>query len=215
MPNSAKAEPDRIAQKLDGFTNRICEQTLQAERPMRRPGRRAAGSAVGAAGARASSGCARCGGFFEIADEGVLERGGAAPSGEVRRRIGGEHAPGIHQRDAVAARGLVHEMGGDENRHALIARQIDEQFPEPVARQRIDARGRLVEDEHFRLMNDGDRQRQPLANAERQDPTCAGRDVRTGRIARRARRRAIWPSLAGRWNSRAWRSRFCRTVSSV
>ena len=108
------------------------------------------------------------GGFFEIADEGVLERGGAAPPGEVRRRIGREHAPGIHQRDAIAALGLVHEMSGDENRHALIARQVDQQFPEPVPRQRIDARGRLVEDEHFRLVNDGDGQRQPLANAERQ-----------------------------------------------
>ena len=33
---------------------------------------------------------------------------------------------------------LVHEMGRDENRHALVAREVDQQFPEAVARQRID-----------------------------------------------------------------------------
>ena len=41
----------------------------------------------------------------------------------------------------------------------LIARQIDQQLPEPVAGQGIDARGRLVEDEHFRLVHDGDGKR--------------------------------------------------------
>ena len=37
-----------------------------------------------------------------------------------------------------------------------------------VARQRIDAGGRLVEDQHLRLVDDRDRKRKPLANAERQ-----------------------------------------------
>ena len=76
--------------------------------------------------------------------------------------------PGIHERDAVAALGLVHEVGRDEDGHALIARKIDQQFPEPVPRQRIDARGRLVEDEHLGLVHDGNREREPLANPQRQ-----------------------------------------------
>jgi len=67
-------------------------------------------------------------------------------------------------------------MGRDEDRHALVAREIDQQFPEPVARQRVDAGGRLVEDQHLRLVNDRDSERQPLTDAERQ-VLCALVDV--------------------------------------
>jgi hypothetical protein len=59
-------------------------------------------------------------------------------------------------------------MGRDEDRHALFARKIDEQFPEPVACQWVDPRGRLVEDQHLRLVHNRDGERQPLADAERQ-----------------------------------------------
>ena len=38
----------------------------------------------------------------------------------------------------------------------------DQQLPEAVARDRIDARRRLVEDQDLRLVQHGDRQRQPL-----------------------------------------------------
>ena len=41
-------------------------------------------------------------------------------------------------------------------------------FPEAVARNRVDAGGRLIEDEHLGLVNHGDRQREPLADAQRQ-----------------------------------------------
>jgi hypothetical protein len=30
-------------------------------------------------------------------------------------------------------------MGGDENRHAVVARQVDQRAPERVARDRVDA----------------------------------------------------------------------------
>ena len=56
--------------------------------------------------------------------------------------------PAMHQRDAVAALGLVHEMGREKDRDAIIAGEIDQRAPERVARDRIDARGRLVENEH-------------------------------------------------------------------
>ena len=84
------------------------------------------------------------------------------------RRVGREHAARIHERDAIAALGLIHEMGRDKNGHALIAREIDQQFPETVPCQRIDTRGRLVEDEDLGLVDDGDGEREPLANPQRQ-----------------------------------------------
>ena len=126
-----------------------------------------------------------------------------------------EHAPGIHQGHAVAARGFVHEMGRDEDRDALIAREIDQQLPEAVARQRIDAGGRLVEDQDFRLVHDRDRERQALPDAERQRRRMlieiVGKPEALDQLVRCA------PSAVsrGRWNSRACSSRFWRTVSSV
>ena len=156
----------------------------------------------------------RSGGLFEIADEGVFKRRGAARLDQVRRRVGRQHPAGIHQRDAVATLGFVHEMGGDENRHALDCATGRSAAPRSVARQRIDARRRLVEDEHVRLVHDGDGERQPLADAERQIGgklvEIIGKSELLDELARRA-----FAFLAGKWNSRACRSRFCRTVSSV
>ena len=59
-------------------------------------------------------------------------------------------------------------MGRDENGHTLIAREIDQQFPEAVPRHRIDAGGGLVQDEDFRLVDDGDGERETLTNPQRQ-----------------------------------------------
>jgi len=69
---------------------------------------------------------------LEIADEGIFERGGAAGLDELRRRPRRQHAARIHQRYPVAAFGFVHEVGGDENGHAFVARKIDQLLPEPV-----------------------------------------------------------------------------------
>ena len=74
----------------------------------------------------------------------------------------------MHERNAVAALRLVHEMGGDENCHAVVAREIDQRAPERVARDRVDARGRLVEDEDGGLVQHRDRELKPLLDAERQ-----------------------------------------------
>ena len=92
----------------------------------------------------------------------------AAPRASTRfaRRARREHAAGIHQRDPIAALGLVHEVGRNENRHALIARKIDQCFPETIACQRDPPRCRLIQDEYLRLVDDGDGQREPLTNAQ-------------------------------------------------
>ena len=65
----------------------------------------------------------------------------------------------MHQRYAVAALRLVHEVGGDEDGHPVAPRQLNHQLPEAVAGHRVDARGRLVEDEDFRLVDNRHGQR--------------------------------------------------------
>ena len=79
-----------------------------------------------------------------------------------------EHAPCVHQRDPVAALGLVHEVSGDEQRHAVLTRELEHQLPELIACDRIHARGGLVQDEHVRPVHHGDGQRQALAHAKGQ-----------------------------------------------
>jgi hypothetical protein len=116
----------------------------------------------------------RCreGGFvdriLEIGDEGLFEIGAAAPRDDAGRRIADQHLARMHQRDAVAALGLVHEMRRDEDRHAVLPRQVDEDLPERVARDRVDAGGRLVEDQHLRRVDHRHREREPLPHAERE-----------------------------------------------
>ena len=105
---------------------------------------------------------------LQISDKSFFQRFGAALFDNLPWRIAGQHPPVIHQRNAVAALGLVHEVGRDEDRHLVSARQIDEQLPEGIARHRIDARGRFVQDQQFRRMHQRHRQRQALAHAERQ-----------------------------------------------
>jgi hypothetical protein len=62
----------------------------------------------------------------------------------------------MHQRDAVAAFRFVHEMSGEEDRHPFIARKIDQVAQERIARDRIDTRGRFVEDQDLRTVEDRD-----------------------------------------------------------
>ena len=56
---------------------------------------------------------------LHVADEGLLQAGGAAPVDQLLRRVAGQHLPGVHERDAVAAHALVHEVRGHEDRDAL------------------------------------------------------------------------------------------------
>ena len=52
-----------------------------------------------------------------------------------------------------AAFGFVHVMRGDEERHALPG-EFEKQIPEFAPRDRIDARGRLIEKENGRLVHE-------------------------------------------------------------
>ena len=84
------------------------------------------------------------------------------------RGVAHQHPTGVHQRDAVATLGLVHEMGGDEDRHPVVARQIDHQLPEQIAGHGIDPGGRFVKNQQLGFMDHGHGQGQTLAVAERQ-----------------------------------------------
>ena len=105
---------------------------------------------------------------LEKLDERLLERLGVTSFDQLRRRARGQDLAGVHERDAVAAHRLVHEVRGEKDRHPVIAGEIDQVFPELVAGDRIDARCRLVQDQHLGAMLDRDRQLQALTNAERQ-----------------------------------------------
>ena len=127
-----------------------------------------------AAGAAAGAVVLRCGGcrlpdrIFHVANEGILEVRGATLVDQLLRRIAREDLSAMHERDAIAAHPFVHEMRGHEDRHALLAREIAQQLPEAVARDRIDAGGGLIEDQQLRPVEHRDCEREPLAQAHRQ-----------------------------------------------
>src|SRR5208283_377444 len=166
-----KTQSDRITQEFERLADRIGKHAARAE-----PGigfcRLLRGYFCRAkilhvirsglfAGYAASPNC-----FFQIGNERVFEIFAIARRGQRSRRANRKNAARIHERDPIAAHRLVHEMGGDEDGHALIARQVDQEFPELVARHRIHARSRLVEYKHFRRVDDRDSERQPLPNPQ-------------------------------------------------
>ena len=73
----------------------------------------------------------------------------------------------MHERDAIAAFRFVHEMRGDKNGDAFLARQVNQKLPELIARHWIDTGRGLVEEQHLRFVNDCDSKRQALPNTER------------------------------------------------
>jgi hypothetical protein len=79
-----------------------------------------------------------------------------------------KHPALMHQRDAIAALSLIHKVGREKDRYAIISGEIDQRAPERVARNGVDARRGLVENEHGRPVQDRDRQLQSLLDAERQ-----------------------------------------------
>ena len=66
--------------------------------------------------------------------------------------------------DAVAALGLVHVVGGDEHGQPVLGEAVD-LVPELAPRLRIDAGGRLVEEQQPRLVHDAGGEREPLLPA--------------------------------------------------
>src|SRR6516164_64997 len=105
---------------------------------------------------------------FEIPNEGVLKRVGIARLTQLIGCAYGKDASLMHQRNAVAALGFINKVGRDEDCHAVGTRQLHQVFPERIARNRIDAGRRLIENEEVRAMDDCNRELEALTHAERQ-----------------------------------------------
>ena len=96
------------------------------------------------------SGCQVPGGALQI---GRFERQGSI----VRQQL----AP-VHKANPVAVLGFIHVMSGDENGRPLRGELVN-QVPELTPRHRVDAAGRLIQEQERRLVDQGAAQRQALA----------------------------------------------------
>ena len=88
-------------------------------------------------------------------DEGFIEIGLARLGEQLLQRAGGDDLAVVHPHQPVEALRLVHVGCRDDHAHLRPARadRVDE-VPELAARQRIDARRRLVEDEKVRVVDE-------------------------------------------------------------
>jgi hypothetical protein len=76
------------------------------------------------------------------------------PDAAAQERLRGafdDDAAGVHQREPIAEQRLVHVVSRDEHAYAAL-REIVNEFPELAARQRIEAGGWLVEEQHVGLV---------------------------------------------------------------
>jgi hypothetical protein len=69
---------------------------------------------------KVGSGC-----IDKIADESVFEAIAAALLNKFLRGADSQHFARVHQRDAVATLGFVHEVGREEDRDAIVPREVD------------------------------------------------------------------------------------------
>ena len=109
------------------------------------------------------------------------------------RRAGDQELGQVEVADLAAALGLVHVVRGDEQRDAL-GRELEQQIPQLAARDRIDARGRLVEEDDARLVHQRRAEREPLLPAAGQ---VAGQAIHV-RADVRELDRGVAPQLAPR-----------------
>ena len=70
----------------------------------------------------------------------------------------------VHDRDPVAPLGLVHVVGGHEDRDLLALLELADVVPDRAARLRIEADRRLVEEQHARRVHQPARDLQPSAH---------------------------------------------------
>ena len=134
-------------------------------------------------------------------------------------RAGDQQLRHVEVADLAAALGLVHVVGRDEERDPLRGER-EQQVPQLAARDRIDAGGRLVEEDDARLVHQRGAERQPLLPAARQQPgaaievrarcasapTAASRRSRSARARQAGRRRRRSPGSRARSGPRRART---------
>src|SRR5437773_463244 len=83
---------------------------------------------------------------------------------DLRRAPVGDEPALIDEAEGVAQLRLVHVVGRHEDRRALVGQPPDDR-PERPPRDRVDARGGLVEEDQPRAVHEGPRERAPLPTA--------------------------------------------------
>ena len=127
---------------------------------------------------------------------GLFERAGAGAGQNLRRRSFGEHAPGIDRHDPIETLSLLHVGGGDQYGEARPVRpDVVDEPPELPARQRIDAGGRLVQDQEIGIVDQGAAERELLLHPAGQ---LAGRAIRKGMQPGRAQEARAARATLGR-----------------
>src|SRR5688572_24604923 len=94
---------------------------------------------------------------------------------QLPRRPERDHPPEIDDRDSIAEPlGFFHIVGRENDRASLQLERLDE-LPELPARLRIEARGRLIEEEELRIADECAGEREPLllATGQRADSRAA------------------------------------------
>ena len=109
------------------------------------------------------------GGRVERHRRGEGDGGGAGVAGDqLGRGAGVDDAAAAHHRYPVTEGfGLVHEMGDQHDRRAPLA-DVADRLPHVAAGERVEALGELVEEHHLRLVEQGQRDEQPLPLPSRQ-----------------------------------------------
>ena len=99
----------------------------------------------------------------------------------------------VHDRHPVAELvGLLHVVRGQQDRLA-VGVQLAEDLPQRDAALRVEAGGRLVEEQHLRPVHDRPRHHQALGHAARQRHHRRLRPVGQAHRGAAARRRPPWP----------------------
>ena len=128
----------------------------------------------------------------------------------------GDDAAAVDDRHPVGEHvGLLEVLRGEEHRDAVVGGQAPDLLPQRAAALRVQARGRLVEEQHGRVVDERQREVEPALHAAR-----VAADLAVGRLGEARRARAARPRAHGGrpWRrpcSPPWRSKCSRPVRNA
>src|ERR1035438_6772257 len=112
----------------------------------------------GAFGGYVAEGAAGIQGGTGIVDEDLIQRVAAVAKRGLKFFAGAQRIQlaQVHDRDAITmALRFLQVMGGEEQGRAIVGPQINQMFPNRVARNRVQPDGRFIKEEHPRSMQRG------------------------------------------------------------
>ncbi len=124
-------------------------------------------------------------------DRDGLDRGAADLGLQLPRRALGDDRAAVDDPDAVGEHvGLLEVLRGEEDRDPVLLGQAPDLLPQRGAALRVEAGGRLVEEEQARLVHEREREVEPALHPARVASGPCARRPRSARRARAARGRA-------------------------